>query len=206
MRVHGIVAAPYRRMKWKRPFKTALGGAPDLVKRNFQVQGPNRVWVADMTSFWSGSGSVHLAVVLDLFSRRVVGWAMHGQMTEKLVVDALTMALMSRQPHGPLIHHSDRGSQYRSQGFQATLNANGIALSMSRPGNCWDNAVMESFFKTLKVELQNDARFSNREEARAQLFEYIEVFYNRTRLHSTLGYKSPAHFERIPIPVSTKAG
>lgn len=206
MRVHGLVAEPYRRMKWKRPFKTALGGAPDLVQRHFSVSAPNRVWVADMTTFWSLSGWVHLAVVMDLYSRRIIGWAMHGAMTEKLVVDALDMAITNRQPQNQLIHHSDRGSQYKSQRFQAMLKDHGIVLSMSRPGNCWDNAVVESFFKTLKTELQNDERFASREEAKSQLFEYIEVFYNRRRLHSTLGYKSPAEFERLPRPVSTKAG
>ena len=206
MRMHGIVAEPYRRMKWKRPFKTALGGAPDLVKRQFSVLAPNRVWVADITTFWSLSGWVHLAVVMDLYSRRIIGWAMHGAMTEKLVIDALDMAITSRQPRGQVIHHSDRGSQYKSQCFQEMLKVHGIALSMSRPGNCWDNAVIESFFKTLKAELQNNERFASREEAKSQLFEYIEVFYNRQRMHSTLGYKSPAEFERLPRPVSTKAG
>ena len=144
---------------------------------------------------------------MDLFSRRIVGWAMHGQMTERLVVDALEMAILSRRPEGSLIHHSDQGSQYRSHLFQARLKEHDIRLSMSRRGNCWDNAVVESFFKTLKTELQNDARFPSREEARAELFEYIEVFYNRRRLHSTLGYLSPAQYEEnLPILVSTKPG
>jgi putative transposase len=206
MRQNGIVAGPFRRIQWKRCFKTAKA-ADNLVQRQFTVQEPNRIWAADMTAFWTGSGWVHLAIVMDLYSRRIVGWAMHGQMTERLVVDALDMAVLSRRPTGPLIHHSDQGSQYQSHLFRSKLQEYDIALSMSRRGNCWDNAPVESFFKTVKNEMQNDARFKSREEARAQLFEYIEVFYNRQRLHSTLGYVSPAQFEStLPIPVSTKAG
>lgn len=204
MRASGIVAEPYRRMKWKRPFKTA-GAVENLVQRQFQVAEANRVWAADMTCFWTGSGWVHLAIVMDLFSRRVVGWAMNGFMTERLVLDALEMAVLSRKLSGSLIHHSDQGSQYRSHLFLARLEALGIQPSMSRRGDCWDNAVVESFFKTVKAELQK--RFVSREEARSRLFEYIEVFYNRRRLHSTLGYMSPAQFEaNLPIPMSTKAG
>jgi transposase InsO family protein len=206
MRVHGIVAEPYRRMRWKRAFKTA-DAADNIVNRQFDVPEPNKVWVADMTVFWTGSGWVHLAVVMDLFSRRVVGWAMHGQPTERLVINALEMAVLNRRPNGQLIHHCDQGSQYRSYHFRSKLKEYGIQLSMSRKGNCWDNAVIESFFKTLKQELQNDARFVSREEARAQLFEYIEVFYNRKRLHSTLGYLSPTQFEaKLSTLVSTKTG
>ena len=206
MRVNGIVAEQHRRMHWKRVFKTAKG-ADNLVQRRFNVPQPNRVWAADMTTFWSGSGYVHLAIVMDLFSRRIVGWAMHGQMTERLALDALDMAILSRRPSGSLIHHSDQGSQYQSHLFREKLKEQGILISMSRKGNCWDNAVVESFFKTLKAELQNDARFKTREEARAELFEYIEVFYNRKRLHSTLGYMSPAQYEsNLPSLVSIKAG
>jgi putative transposase len=206
MRENGIVAEPYRRMKWKRAFKTAKA-AENLVQRQFHVTEPNRIWAADMTGFWTGSGWVHLAIVMDLYSRRIVGWAMHGQMTERLVVDALEMAVLSRRPTGPLIHHSDQGSQYQSYLFQTKLKEHGIQMSMSRRGNCWDNAVVESFFKTAKTELLTDGRFPSREEGMAQLFDYIEVFYNRKRRHSTLGYLSPAQFEEnLPIPVSTKAG
>jgi len=206
MRTNGIVAEPHRRMHWKRAFKTAVA-AENLLQRQFSVSEPNRVWAADMTGFWTGSGWVHLAIVLDLCSRRVVGWAMHGKMTERLVVDALEMAVLSRRPTGSLMHHSDQGSQYQSHRFQAKLKEYNIQLSMSRRGNCWDNAVVESFFKTLKSELQNDARFASREEARLELFEYIEVFYNRKRMHSTLGYLSPAQYEyNLPTLVSTKAG
>lgn len=206
MRHNGIVAEPFRRLKWKRPFKTAKA-AGNLVQRQFAVPEVNRIWAADMTCFWTGSGWVHLAIVMDLCSRRIIGWAMHAQMTERLVVDALEMAVLSRRPVGPLIHHCDQGSQYQSQLFRRKLQEQGITLSMSRRGNCWDNACVESFFKTVKNEMQNDARFKTRDEARALLFDYIEVFYNRQRLHSTLGYVSPAQFEStLPIPVSTKAG
>jgi putative transposase len=206
MRENGIVAEPYRRMKWKRPFKTAAA-AQNLVQRQFSVPEPNRVWAADITSFWTGAGWVHLAIVMDLYSRRIVGWAMHRQMTERLVVDALDMAVLSRRPTEPLIHHSDQGSQYQSHLFQSKLQAYGIQISMSRRGDCWGNAVVESFFKTTKTELLNDGRFQSRDEAKTQLFDYIEVFYNRKRRHSTLGYRSPAQFEStLPVPVSTKAG
>lgn len=206
MRVNGIVAEPHRRMRWKSAFKTATA-ADNLVQRQFNVSEPNRVWAADMTAFWTGSGWVHLAIVMDLFSRRIIGWSMHGQMTERLVLDALEMAFLNRRPTGTVIHHSDQGSQYRSHLFLAKLKDYDIQISMSRKGNCWDNAVVESFFKTLKTELQNDARFGSREEAKAQLFEYIEVFYNRKRMHSTLGYLSPAQYElNCPSLGSTKAG
>jgi transposase InsO family protein len=207
MREHGIVAEPFRRQRWKRCFKTAKA-ADNLVKQQFTVSAPNRIWAADMSAFWTSAGWIHLAIVMDLYSRRIVGWAMHGFMTERLVINALEMAIMNRRPTEPLIHHSDQGSQYQSQTFRAKLKEHGMTLSMSRRGNCWDNAPVESFFKTVKAEMQNDACFKSREEARAQLFEYIEVFYNRQRLHSTLGYQSPAQFENqtLPIPVSTKAG
>ena len=206
MRQNGIVAEPYRRKKWRWAFKTAKS-ADNLVNRHFAVSLPNRIWAADVTSFWTGSGWVHLAIVMDLCSRRIVGWSMHGRLTDRLVTDALEMAVIRRKPQGSLIHHSDQGSPYQSHLFQGKLKDYGIQLSMSRRGNCWDNAVVESFFRTVKQELQNDARFKSREEARTQLFDYIEVFYNRQRKHSTLGYISPAQYEsNLPIPVSTKAG
>jgi len=135
MRQNAIVAEPYRRIKWKRCFKTAKA-AGNFVQRQFSVPALNRIWAADMTCFWTGSGWVHLAVAMDLCSRRIVGWAMHSQMTERLVVDVLEMAVLSRRPTGPLIHHSDQGSQYQSQSFRSKLQENGITLSMSRRGNC----------------------------------------------------------------------
>jgi putative transposase len=207
MRVHGIVAEQHRRMHWKSSAYKLAAEADNLVQWRFSVPEPNRVWAADMTAFWTGSGWVHLAIVMDLFSRRIVGWAMHGQMTERLVMAALDMAILSRRPVGSLIHHSDQGSQYKSHLFREKLKEHDIQISMSRRGNCWDNAVVESFFKTVKAELLNDARFSSREVAKSELFEYIEIFYNRKRMHSTLGYRSPAQFEvNFPSLVSTKAG
>jgi len=193
MRENEIVARPHRKMRKKRTYMSSAI-ADNLVKRQFQVNKPNRIWVSDMTCFWSGSGSVHLAVIMDLYSRKVIGWSMDGRMTEKLVLEALDMALINRRPQGNVIHHSDQGSQYQSHVFRDRLKENNIEMSMSRKGNCYDNAVVESFFKTLKNELESK-RFSSRDEARKQLFEYIEVFYNRKRIHSTLGYLSPTESE-----------
>lgn len=196
MRVTGVVAQ--RMIRYRRISKTAHGRdvANNLVNRHFSIDKPNHVWASDMTYIWTGGGWLYLAVVLDLASRRVIGWAMDGRMTDQLTRDALTMALQQRQPGSGLIHHSDQGSQYASVEFQQMLNENGIKCSMNRLGDCYDNAVVESFFKTLKIELVKEVRFINRDHGRTKLFEYIEVFYNRQRLHSTLGYKSPAEFEK----------
>ena len=196
MRQHRLVATRWRRHKRHAAPVTGRWLAENLVNRQFTVAQPNHVCVADISGVWTGSGWLYLAVVLDLYSRRVVGWAMQGRMTEQLVVDALQMAWLRRQPSSPLIHHSDQGSQYAGERFQAQLVARGIRCSMSRRGNCYDNAVAESFFKTLKTELTNGRRFPTREDARAAVFDYVEVFYNRQRLHSTLGYRSPAEFEQ----------
>lgn len=195
MRQNNIVAQ--RHTRYKRPASTAHGriDARNLLNRRFSVPAPNQAWVADITCFWTGSGWLYLAIVIDLYSRRVIGWAMRHRITEELSIDALEMALMSRKPRGPLLHHSDRGSQYSSKSFCRRLNQNGIQASMSRKGDCYDNAVAESFFKTLKAEWARRHRYKTREEARASIFEFIEVFYNRQRLHSTLGYLSPVDFE-----------
>jgi len=152
--------------------------------------------VTDITYIWTPEGWLYLAVILDLFSRRVVGWGMSEQITRKLALDALDMALSQRQPPRGLIHHSDRGSQYASGDYRRMLAANQIVCSMSRRGDCWDNAVAESFFSTIKLELVYESEWATRSEARAAIFEYLEVFYNRERLHSSLGYLSPAAFER----------
>jgi transposase InsO family protein len=156
---------------------------------------PNRKWVTDITYVPTREGWLYLAVVLDLFSRKVVGWAMDTQMTVELPLRALRMALHSRRPQPGLLHHSDRGSQYASYVYQAVLQSQAIQQSMSRTANCYDNAVMESFFASLKAELVHHVRFSSIVEARAQIFHYIEAFYNRQRLHSSLGYLSPNAFE-----------
>jgi putative transposase len=168
--------------------------APNRLERNFTATAPNRKWVADITYVDTDEGWLYLAVVLDCFSRRVVGWAAADHLRSELVEEALTMAIETRRPKDGLIHHSDRGVQYASASFQRLLETHGIACSMSRKGDCYDNAVSESFFGTLKTEL--DDPFATRASARAALFDYIEVFYNRQRLHSTLGYLTPAAFEQ----------
>jgi len=156
---------------------------------------PNARWVADITYIWTRQGWLYLAVVMDLFSRRIVGWSMQETMERSVVISALEMALTARRPPPGLLHHSDRGSQYASLDYQQVLHHAGCTCSMSRKGNCWDNAPMESFFSTLKMELVHQRRYATREQARAEIFEFIEVWYNRERLHSSLGYLSPVAFE-----------
>jgi putative transposase len=169
--------------------------AANTLERAFTVEAPNRVWAGDITYVWTLEGWLYLAVLLDLYSRRVIGWAMSQRITVELTEQALTMALAKRAPMAGLLHHSDRGSQYAATSYQRVLDEYGLIPSMSRKGNCWDNACVESFFGTLKRELVYQRRYVTREEARQDLFEYIEVFYNRQRRHSTLGYHSPAEYE-----------
>ena len=169
--------------------------AKNLLERDFQASQPNSKWLADITYVPTDQGWLFLAAVLDCFSRKIVGWAMSESMTADLVIDALKMALLHRQPDGDLIHHSDRGSQYASDDFQQLLDENQITVSMSGRGNCYDNAMMESFFATLKTELIHQLHYATHDQARQSIFEYIEVFYNRKRLHSSLGYVSPESFE-----------
>jgi transposase InsO family protein len=172
--------------------------APNVLQRDFTSPAPNRRWVSDITYVWTWAGWLYLAVVLDLFSRRVVGWAMDSRLdTESLTLNALHMALRNRAPDRGLIHHSDRGTQYTSGDFRKVLDARGIVCSMSRRGDCWDNAVAESFFATLKLDLIFRRTFRTRREARQAIYRYIEVFYNRQRRHSYLGYLSPAEFEEL---------
>ena len=171
--------------------------ASNVLDRDFEASGPNQKWVADFTYIDTAEGWLYLAVVLDLFSRRIVGWSMQAEMTAQLVMDALIMALWRRGKPDALLHHSDQGSQYASEDFQRLLAHHGIACSMSRKGDCWDNAAMESFFASLKKEhVYTKPRYLTRDEGRADLFEYIEGFYNAQRRHSTLGGVSPAEFER----------
>jgi len=157
---------------------------------------PNQKWVADFTYIWTHEGWLYVAVVLDLFSRRVVGWSMQAAMTSQLVTDALLMAVWRRGPAAAVLHHSDQGSQYPSEPFQRQLGALGITCSMSRSGNVWDNSVMESFFSTLKIERCYRRQYLTRAEARADIFDYNERFYNPIRRHSTLRYQSPVAFEQ----------
>lgn len=167
-----------------------------MLNRQFEAVAPNRKWTADFTYLWTAEGWLFVAAVLDLYSRKVVGWSMNAQMTAQLVIDALMMAIWRRGKPMELLHHSDHGSQYTSQDFQRLLAEQGIVCSMSRCGDCWDNAVMESFFSTLKTERTSQRRYATRDEARAEVFDYIERFYNPRRRHSTLRQVSPDQFER----------
>src|SRR5258708_30929 len=169
--------------------------AENVLDRQFEADYPNQKCVADVTYVATASGWLYLAVVLDLFSRRVVGWALAATFDAELVEQALSMALTRRKPGAGLLHHSDRGCQDTSEAYQSFLKQHGIQVSMSRNGNCWDNAVMERFFSTLKRECTSREHFKTHEEARTTIFEYIEAFYNRVRKHSALGYLSPVHFE-----------
>lgn len=171
--------------------------AANHLDRQFTAAMPNQVWVADITFIWTKEGWLYLAAVLDLFSRRVVGWALNNRMQEALVHDALLMALGRRQPTQALMHHSDRGCQYASKNYQTLLAEKGITVSMSRKGNCWDNSVMERFFGSLKSERTDQKYYLTHKEAKADVIDYIEMFYNSQRLHSTLGYVSPAQFEAM---------
>jgi putative transposase len=164
--------------------------------RQFEAEGPNQKWAADFTYVWTAEGWLYVAVVIDLFSRKVVGWSMQAQMTSQLVIDALIMAVWRRGKPVELLHHSDQGSQYTSEDFQRLLADHGIACSMSKKGDCWDNAVLESFFSSLKTERTSRKRYTTRDEARADVFDYVERFYNPRRRHSTLGQVSPDQFEK----------
>jgi transposase InsO family protein len=206
MRRAGLQAVVAPRFRVTTDSKHSLPVVENLLGRNFGAAEANVKWVSDITYLWTGEGWLYLAVVLDLFSRRVVGWSMQASMDRSLVVNALQSALCQRRPEAGLLHHSDRGSQYASADFQSRLSERGILCSMSRRGNCFDNAVVESFFGTLKQELVHRCRFATREAARREVFEYIEVWYNRQRRHSSLGYVSPAEFERRALAEATRAG
>jgi len=168
---------------------------PNVLSRDFGASRPNERWVTDITYVWTDEGWCYLAAILDLFSRSVVGWALDTALSTTLPLKALAMAVGRRGPDKGLLHHSDRGSQYTSSDYRQALTQLGAVVSMSRKGNCWDNAVAESFFSTLKTELVQRRRWSSRLELRSAVFEYIEVFYNRRRLHSSLGYRTPAEVE-----------
>ena len=170
--------------------------AKNLLGRDFTAAAPNQKWLADITCVPTGEGWLYVAAVLDVYSRKIIGWSMARHMETDLVADALQMALQHRRPSGrDLLHHSDRGSQYASDDYQQLLTRHGITVSMSGRGDCYDNAMMESFWATLKCELVHQQRYATCEQARQSIFEYIEVFYNRKRLHSSLGYISPESFE-----------
>ncbi len=195
MRQDGMRAKTVKKWRATTQSQHRFPVAANTLERAFTVEAPNRVWAGDITYVWTLEGWLYLAVLLDLYSRRVVGWARSQRITVELTEQALTMALATRAPTAGLLHHSDRGSQYAATSYQRVLDEYGLIPSMSRKGNCWDNACVESFFGTLKRELVYHRRYVTREEARQDIFEYIEVFYNRQRRHSTLGYHSPAEYE-----------
>ena len=195
MRVEGIRAKTVKKWHATTDPDHTRSVATNILNRQFQVEQPNRVWAGDLTYVWTTEGWLYLAVVLDLYSRIVIGWAMGHRLTVDLAERALTMALTHRKPTAGLLHHSDRGSQYAATSYQQLRTTHGITASMSRTGNCWDNACVESFFGTLKRELIYHRQYRTRNEAAQDIFEYIEVFYNRQRRHSTLGHHSPAEYE-----------
>lgn len=199
MREAGIAAKTRRKFRQTTDSNHTLPVAENVLDREFDPEEPNTSWCADVTYIPTREGWLYLAIVEDLFSRRIVGWSMDATMTSRLVVDALEMALSCRlkgSSSSGLVAHSDRGSQYASEHYQRRLAEEGITCSMSRRGNCWDNAAMESFFASLKKELVHDEDYATRDEAKASIFEYIEAFYNRVRRHSALGYVAPDEYER----------
>jgi putative transposase len=196
MRLAGLKATLPKRFAVTTDSRHTLPVAENVLDRTFACETPNAKWSADITYVWTREGWLYLAVILDLFSRRVVGWAMDKTLERSLVLSALSMAQKQRQPVAGLVCHSDRGSQYASRDYQTALRDAKIVCSMSRSGNCWDNAPTESFFATLKKELVHRRKFTTRQEAKTALFGWIEGWYNRKRRHSTLGYLSPEEFER----------
>ncbi len=197
MKLANVSAKQKRKFKVTTDSRHTLPIAPNLLNREFSVNAPDQVYVSDITYLWTQEGWLYLAVVLDLFSRQVVGWSMDQRMERTLVMDALRMAAWQRKPVQGLLFHSDRGSQYCSADFQAMLVTYGMISSMSRKGNCWDNSVAESFFGSLKTERVFFSNYKTRDDARRDVIDYIEMFYNSRRRHSYLGYVSPREFEEI---------
>ena len=196
MRENDITAQPKKRFRKTTDSNHTLPVAPNLLNRKFDTEAPDQAWVSDITYVWTIHGWAYLAVIIDLFSRRVVGWSLENHMRTELVLKALKMAKGHRKIPDGLIFHSDRGVQYASNEFRAELSKNGIEQSMSRKGNCWDNAVAESFFATIKRELVRKHLWLNLRAARIDIHKYTEVFYNRKRKHSTIGYFNPVDYER----------
>ena len=204
----GLRARNGKGFKYRARIESKTNVSENLLNREFEVDEPNRKWVSDITYIKVGKKWLYLAAVMDLFSRRVIGWSLKAHMRESLVIEAFNMAAAQRDYDDGVLLHSDRGVQYRGHEYQKTLKDSGVQSSMSRKGNCWDNAVMESFFSRLKVELIYAENYRTLEEARAGIFEYIELFYNRKRRHSAIGYVSPAEYERQfnEVSVSTFRG
>jgi transposase InsO family protein len=197
MRANGIRALQTKKFRVTTDSKHNNPVAQNVLDRKFDVGSADRAWASDITYVWTREGWLYLAVVIDLFNRMVVGWSMGNRITQELTLSALRMALWKRKPGRGLLSHSDRGSQYTSVAYRKLLSDHGIVCSMSRKGNCWDNAVAESFFHTLKTELVYHEDYATRAEAKSDIFDWIEVFYNRKRRHSSLGYLSPARYEAI---------
>ena len=201
-RLHGMTARRVRRFRIMVEHHQLPPPAPNRLKAVGPLAARDRVWAGDLTTIATRAGWLYLAVVLDLYSRRIVGWAMGTKPDRHLAVTALTMAVARRRPLPGLIHHTDQGPQYASQAYRRLLEQRGLTASMSRKGRCADNAMVESFFSTLKNELVHDRDYRTREEAQAEVFEFIEIFYNRQRLHQSLGYRSPETFEATPCPLT----
>ena len=199
MRENGIKARQKKKFKATTDSNHSHPVAPNLLERDFEAREPNRRWLADITYIPTGEGWLYLAAVLDLHSRLIVGWSLSSRMSRAVALDALHMAVGRRRPGPGLIHHSDRGSQYASSEYREALRSHGMLCSMSRTGDCWDNAPMESWFHTLKTELVNHRPYRTRQEARSDIFWFIEVFYNRSRRHSSLGYLTPMEYEMVRL-------
>lgn len=197
MSKNGIRAKTRRRFKATTNSKHDYPVARNVIKRDFSARKPNRLWCTDITYLWTLEGWLYLAVIIDAFTRKVVGWSMSERMTQALVSDALEMAVNCQKPKPGLIHHSDRGVQYAADAYQNSLKKYGMICSMSRKGNCWDNAMAESFFHTLKTEHVYHEQFETRSQAKSSVFEWIEVFYNRQRIHSAIGFISPECYEHL---------
>lgn len=203
MRRQGLRSITQRKFVVTTDSKHMLHTEPNLLKQEFDVERPNEVWVSDITYLWSRSGWLYLTVVIDLFSRRVVGWSLNKDLGHEGALSALERAIRTRRPEPDLMIHTDRGTQFCCHGYRKAVQKNRLVHSMSRRGNCWDNAVAESFFRSLKTEWAYHTNLQSYEQALQELFEYIEVDYNNQRLHQTLGYTSPAEFERQSEAQST---
>ncbi len=197
MREDGIVAR--KRRQYKTPVSAERGKAlaSNILNRQFQVNAKDCVWACDVSYFWTWTGWIYVAIVMDLYSRKIIGWSMSNRIDKELTQDALEMAFINRNPTTVVMHHSDQGKEYTNNDYQDLLKERNMLVSMSRKANCYDNAVVESFFKTIKAELARKTKFKTQDEAKSAIFEYIEIFYNRKRMHSTLGYLSPMEYERL---------
>jgi transposase InsO family protein len=202
MKQHGLRVKTMRRFKVTTNSDHKRPVAPNLVRRNFTAAAPNRLWTGDITYIWTAEGWLYLAVILDVFSRRIVGWSMKRRMTDDLVITAFNNAVIRRGPSQGVVFHSDRGSQYCSKRFQSLVQGIGGIQSMSCTGSCYDNAITESFFGTMKRELVHHCSFESRSEAQSQIFRYIEGFYNRRRRHSSIGYHAPEKYERLLVKIA----